>query len=432
MMSKVKNRTPFRWVPFSLKQKKVLTWWMEGSPVKNKDGIICDGSVRAGKTIVMSFSFVIWAMETFNYQNFIFAGRNIGAFRKNVLFLLKILLRLRGYKVKDKRNPDNYLIIRKRKTGVINYFYIYGGKDESSYKNVQGLTAAGAFFDEVALMAESFVSQAIARCSVDGAKLWFNCNPEGPYHWFKVEFLDKLIEKNMLHLHFTMDDNPSLTEATKERYKRMFSGVFYKRYILGLWVIAEGIIYDMFDEQRHVVETKNRKYSKFYISIDYGTYNPTAFGLWGFCIEDKKWYKVKEYHHGGRETEKQKTDEEYYQALEEFAKGFNISGVIIDPSAASFITTIRKHGKFIVRKAKNDVLDGIRNVSTALQTGIISYNDCCKETFKEIKSYSWDDKAAEHGEDKPIKQNDHHMDGDRYFVHTIIFKGKIGPVNVRI
>src|SRR5690606_29860799 len=153
-----------------------------------------------------------------------------------------------------------------------------------------------------------FRCQATARCSVDGSKLWFNCNPEGPYHWFKVEYLDQLEEKNMLHLHFTMDDNLSLSEKVKERYKRMYSGVFYKRFILGLWVLAEGLIYDMFDKEKHVVPTENRRYTRYYVSIDYGTQNPTAFGLWGFYRG--VWYKVKEYHYEGRKG-RQKTDSEY-------------------------------------------------------------------------------------------------------------------------
>lgn len=417
---KMNKRSPFRWTPFSKKQHKVLTWWMNDSPVHDKDGIIADGSVRAGKTIVMSFAFVLWAMENFNFCNFITAGKTIGSFRRNVIFLLKITLKLRGYKVNEKRT-DNLLIIRRRKTGKLNYFYIFGGKDEASQDLVQGLTAAGAFFDEVALMPESFVNQAIARCSVDGSKLWFNCNPDGPYHWFKVEFLNKLKEKNLFHLHFTMDDNPSLSEATKNRYKRMFSGVFYKRYILGLWVVAEGVIYDMFNKDIHVMPTKDREYIKYYISIDYGTYNATAFGLWGLC-KDGKWYKVKEYHYSGRNKSKQKTDEEYYKDLDEFAGNLKIRYVIIDPSAASFIACIKEHKKFCVKKADNSVLDGIRNVSTALQKKMIFYNDCCTETFREMHSYIWDSKAVERGEDKPVKDNDHHMDADRYFVRTILFK----------
>lgn len=416
-MVKVKKKpAPFKFKPFSKKQLQVLTWWRKDSPVKDKDGIICDGSIRAGKTVVMSLSFVMWAMETFDDENLGMAGKTIGSFRRNVITPLKRMLKSRGYNVKDHR-ADNMLTITHK--GKTNYFYIFGGKDEGSQDLIQGITLAGMLFDEVALMPQSFVNQATARCSVEGSKLWFNCNPAGPYHWFKLEYLDQLEEKNMLHLHFTMDDNLSLSEKVKERYKRMYSGVFYKRFILGLWVLAEGIIYDMFDKEKHVVKTVDRPYTKYYVSVDYGTQNPTTFGLWGFS--DGVWYKVKEYHYDGRKESKQKTDQEYYEDLVEFIGDLKVLAVIVDPSAASFIAVLKKNG-ITVKKAKNDVLEGIRNVGNALIRGLIKYNDCCKETFREFSSYVWDEKAADRGEDKPIKQNDHQMDGDRYFVNTIVMR----------
>lgn len=394
---------------------KALTWWMPESPMKEKDAIIADGSVRAGKTVIMSFSYVAWGMETFDGENLGMSGKTIGALRRNVIQPLKRILKGRGYKVKDHR-ADNLLIISYR--GKTNQFYLFGGKDESSQDLIQGITLAGMLFDEVALMPKSFVDQATARCSVEGAKLWFNCNPAGPYHWFKLEWLDQLEQKNALHLHFTMDDNVSLSAKVKERYRRMYSGVFFKRFILGLWVLAEGIIYDMFNEKDHSVPIEERDYKEFYVAIDYGTQNPTAFGLWG---KADKWYKVKEYHYEGRKESRQKTDAEYYEDLESFIGDKSIKGIVIDPSAASLIALIRKKGKFKVIKAKNDVLDGIRNVATALTERLIAYNDCCKETFREYSSYIWDEKGAERGEDKPLKKNDHHMDSDRYFVNTILF-----------
>lgn len=416
-MSKKKRPALFKFKPFSEKQLKVLKWWQDGSPHKDKDGLICDGSVRAGKTVVMSLSFVMWAMETFEDENLGMSGKTIGSFRRNVFKPLKRMLLSRGYKVKEYRSENMFTVTRK---GKVNYFYIFGGKDEASQDLIQGITLAGMFFDEVALMPQSFVNQATARCSVDGAKFWFNCNPAGPYHWFKLEYLDQLEEKNMLHLHFTMDDNLSLSEKVKERYKRMYHGVFYKRFILGLWVLAEGIIYDMFDAAKHVVQTIDRSYSKYYVSVDYGTQNPTTFGLWGFY--DGVWYKVKEYHYDGRKENKQKTDQEYYEELVKFIGKVRVIAIIVDPSAASFIAVLKKNG-MTVKKAKNDVIEGIRNVANALTNELIKYNDCCKETFREFSSYMWDEQAADRGEDKPIKQNDHQMDGDRYFVNTIIFKG---------
>lgn len=416
-MKKVKQL--FRFRPFSKKQRKVLNWWCETSPVKDYDGIIADGAIRSGKTVSMSLSFAIWAMTTFNGQNFAMCGKTIGSFRRNVLFWLKLMLKSRGYKVTDHR-ADNLLIVTRG--DVENYFYIFGGKDERSQDLIQGITLAGVFFDEVALMPESFVNQATGRCSVDGSKFWFNCNPDGPYHWFKTDWIDKRKEKKLLYLHFTMDDNLSLSEKIKARYRSMYTGVFFKRYILGLWAMAEGIIYDMFDEEVHVKNimeffqiliSNNR-----YVSVDYGTQNATVFLLWNKGI-DSKWYCIREYYYSGREKGKQKTDSEYADDLEKWLEGTKIKAIIVDPSAASFIAELRKRGYKVI-KAKNDVEDGIRVVGTKLNQNKIIFADCCINTIKEFASYIWDAKAAEKGEDKPIKDHDHAMDAVRYFVYTIL------------
>ena len=409
----------FKFKPFSRKQRKVLNWWCETSPVKDYDGIIADGAIRSGKTVSMSLSFVLWAMTTFDGQNFGMCGKTIGSFRRNVLFWLKLMLKSRGFHVADHR-ADNLVIISKG--NVENYFYIFGGKDERSQDLIQGITLAGVFFDEVALMPESFVNQATGRCSVDGSKYWFNCNPDGPYHWFKTNWIDKRKEKKLLYLHFTMDDNLSLSEKVKNRYRSMYTGVFFKRYILGLWCMAEGIIYDMFDAERHIISIwkiadKLLDGSR-YVSIDYGTQNATAMLLWNKGI-DGRWYCIREYYYSGREEGKQKTDAEYTDDLEKWLDGTKIRAVIVDPSAASFIAELRKRG-FTVLKAKNDVEDGIRLVGTKLNQGTILFATSCKNTIKEFASYTWDAKAAERGEDKPIKEHDHAMDAVRYFVYTIL------------
>ena len=403
-------KATFRFKPFSKKQRQVLNWWCDSSPVKDYDGIIADGAIRSGKTVSMSLSFGLWAMKKYNGQNFIMAGKTVGSFRRNVLRFWKIMMKSRGFVVVEKRS-DNLVVVTKG--DVENYFYIFGGKDEASQDLVQGITAAGAFFDEVALMPESFVNQATARCSVDGSKFWFNCNPASPQHWFKVGWINKYIEKKLLYLHFTMDDNLSLSEKIKERYKGQYSGVFYQRYILGLWAIAEGLIYSMFGTES-IVPTIERIYTRYVISMDYGTQNPTAMGLWGFC--DGVWYQVNEFYHSGRETNQQKTDLEYYEDLERLAGDLHIEYLIIDPSAASFITLVKQKRRFKVKKAKNDVLDGIRKTASAIQTGKIKVNDCCANTIKEYGLYSWDQKT---GEDRPIKDNDHAMDMTRYFVNTM-------------
>lgn len=414
-----KKPAPFKFKPFSKKQLKVLTWWKPSSPVKGYDGIICDGSIRAGKTVSMALSYVMWAMESFEGENFGMCGKTIGSHRRNVITPLKKMLKSRGYRVKDHRS-ENMLTINK--DGVTNFFYIFGGKDESSQDLIQGITAAGMFFDEVALMVQSFVNQATGRLSVTGSKMWFNCNPAGPYHWFKEKWLDQKKEKNLLHLKFSMDDNLSLDEKTKRRYHRMYSGVFYRRYIKGEWAAASGLIFDMFDENKHKVPTIQREYVEYFVSCDYGTQNAMVYGLWGKCIEkgEEVWYKVKEYRYSGRETEKQKTDQEYYEDFEGFVGDLPIRGTVVDPSAASFIALLVRN-KRKVYKARNNVKEGIGNVGVALNTGIIYFNDCCNETFKEFASYIWDEKSVERGEEKPLKENDHHMDETRYFVNTIIY-----------
>ncbi|WP_291650013.1 PBSX family phage terminase large subunit [Clostridium sp.] len=408
----------FKFQPFSKKQLKVLTWWMNKSPVSDMDGIIADGAIRSGKTLSMSLSYVIWAMTNFNQQNFGMCGKTIGSFRRNVLFWLKLMLKSRGYKVVDHR-ADNLIEISKGNT--TNFFYIFGGKGERSQDLIQGITLAGCFFDEVALMPESFVNQATGRCSVDGSKFWFNCNPDGPYHWFKVNWIDKQVEKKILYLHFTMDDNLSLSEKIKARYRAMYSGVFYQRYIKGLWVVAEGVIYDMFDKTKHILETITDLITDtYYVSCDYGTQNATVFLLW--CKNrEGKWICVKEYYYSGRDEVNQKTNTQYADDLKKFLGNIKPKAIIIDPSAASFIAELKKRG-YKIKKAKNDVIDGIRFVASLLNKEEIAFSKECKNTILEFNSYIWDVKASEKGEDKPIKQHDHAMDAVRYFCYTIIFK----------
>lgn len=421
------NKQFFQFQPFSRKQRKVLNWWCDSSPVKDYDGIIADGAIRSGKTLSMSLSFVLWAMTNFSGQNFAMCGKTIGSFRRNVLFWLKLMLKSRGFGVADHR-ADNLVVVTRGETE--NYFYIFGGKDERSQDLIQGITLAGVFFDEVALMPESFVNQATGRCSVEGSKFWFNCNPDGPYHWFKVNWIDKRQSKRLLYLHFTMDDNLSLSEKVKERYRGMYSGVFYKRYILGLWCMAEGIIYDMFLSKVHMLDTaaKAKAYEEEhvisfwrgarYVSCDYGTQNATVFLLWEQGA-DGVWYARKEYYYSGREEGQQKTDKEFSEDLTDWMGGEKPRFVVLDPSAASFKAQLKKDG-YRVKRANNDVLDGIRFVASLLLQRRIGIDMSCVNTEKEFASYVWDDKAAERGEDKPVKEHDHCMDALRYFCMTVI------------
>lgn len=405
----------FEFKPFSEKQKKVLTWWCKDSPVREKEGIIADGAIRSGKTLCMSLSFVIWAMSTFNMQNLGMAGKTIGSFRRNVLFWLKLMLKSRGYQVSDHRS-DNMIVISKG--DVTNFFYIFGGKDERSQDLIQGITLAGMFFDEVALMPESFVNQATGRCSVSGSKFWFNCNPDSPSHWFKTNWIDDIEKKKLIYLHFTMDDNLSLTKEIKDRYKAMYSGVFYSRYILGLWVIAEGLVYGMFNEERNVFhgEYEYSGQASYYLSIDYGTMNPFAVGL--MELQDSGRVRMlREGHYSGREKKVTLDNEAYYQIIKDVAGDFPITSIVIDPSAAAMKATIQKYGEYTCTDGNNDVLNGIQEVTKYLNMGMLQIHDSCVETKKEFGAYAWDDKAV--GEDRVIKENDHHMDLIRYFIYTV-------------
>lgn len=392
----------------SNKQKKILAF-----PYSRYDSLICDGAVRSGKTSIIMWSFVEWAMREFNGQRFGICGKTVDSATKNIIIpFISMSLAKERYTLRWRRS-DKLLEVRRGFT--TNYFEVFGGKDESSQDLIQGRTFAGVLLDEVVLMPQSFVNQALARCSVDGAKLWFSCNPGSPQHWFYLEWIKKHNERNALYLHFEMADNPSLSEKTLERYRSQYSGVFYDRYILGKWVLAEGLIYPMFGQDNITDEIPES--GEYYISCDYGTLNPFSAGLW--CVTDKKAVRIREYYYSGRENQSSKTDEEYYAELEKLAGDLPIENVIVDPSAASFIETIRRHGRFSVRKAKNDVLPGIRMTATMIKAGIIQVNSCCKDEIREFGLYSWDDKATE---DKPKKENDHAMDDTRYFCATIMWR----------
>lgn len=424
----------FQFKPFSDKQKQLLTWWCDESPVKDRNGVIADGAIRSGKTLVLSLSFVLWAMYRFNGQSFALCGKTIGSLRRNLVFWLKAMLLSRGYQVQDRR-ADNLLLVRRG--AVLNYFYLFGGKDERSQDLIQGITLAGALFDEVALMPESFVNQATARCSVDGSKWWFSDNPEGPQHWFLKEWICKRRKKQLLYLHFTMEDNLSLSEPIKARYRSQYTGVFYERYILGRWVVAEGLVYQMFSPALHVVTTLPRccthpdeAVGRYFLSIDYGTQNPFSAGLW--CISGGVATRVAEYYYDGRNTNAPRTDEEHYTAIEALCERmatrydgvcerapYLLECIVIDPSAASMIECIRRHGRFLVRAAKNDVVPGISTTASLLSAGKLNIHASCQSCIAEFGMYRWDEKAKC---DAVLKENDHAMDDVRYFCYTILRK----------
>ena len=353
----------------------------------------------------MTAGFFLWSMVNFDGYAFGICGRTVSSLRRNVIRNLQDWL---GdlFTIRESVSMSMITVIRGKKR---NDYYLFGGQDESSYKLIQGMTLAGAFLDEVALMPRSFVEQTCARCSVDGSKIWFNCNPEGPNHWFYVNWIQRAAEKNALRIHFTMEDNPGLSKSVHKKYLTSFSGVFFKRYVLGQWVAAEGLIYE-FDEKNIVHEPPGSP-GRYYISVDYGTMNPFSAGLW--WVGDRA-VRIGEYYHDGR-AKGCLTDEEYYEALERLAGEKPIEYIIIDPSAASLITLIRRRGRFSVRKAKNAVVPGIRLVSSLLKAGKLEICENCKDAIREFSLYRWCDEG-----DTPVKENDHAMDDVRYFCMAVM------------
>lgn len=417
-----------KYKPFTKKQLQLLTWWTPNSPYKNMRGIVADGAVRSGKTIVMGLSFMVWAMSSMKNTNFAICGKTVSSTRRNIIEPLIEMLKLRRMKVIDNKTEGKLTVSYE---GNINYFYIFGGRDESSASLIQGITLGGVLLDEVALMPRSFVEQALARCSVSGAKYWFNCNPEGPRHWFKVEWIDKAEERKIVRLHFMLRDNPSLDEETIERYETMFSGIFYRRFILGEWAFADGVVYSQIPESTFytnetrdfVVPIKIREHDVHPLyAADYGTTNPMVY------LEVYKYkepgnhipyfYVDREYYWNSKEKFRQKTDAEYVSDFKAFKSDDLYRFLIIDPSAESLYVAHQRNGDKVM-KAKNDVRPGISMVSTLFSLGHIKINkDECPNLVAELGLYQWDMKKSENGKEEVIKANDHACDALRYAIYT--------------
>lgn len=388
----------------SHKQKQIMAF-----PFTKYDALICDGAIRSGKTVFMMLSFVDDAMRRYNNQRFGICGKTVDSTVKNIIMpYIGLKYAQEKYRIQWKRS-DKLLVVSDG--AHINYFEVFGGKDESSFMLIQGRTLAGVLLDEVALQPRTFVEQALARCSVAGSKLWFNCNPDSPQHWFYLEWVTQPEKHNAIRLHFMLEDNPALDDKIKQRYESMYTGVFYQRYILGQWVLAEGLVYD-FNEDN--ITDSIPQGTEYYISIDYGTLNPFSAGLWS--VTGSKAVRIQEYYYDGRKTQKQLTDEEYCNEIEKLAKGKEITRVVVDPSAASFIIALKKRG-FRVQQADNAVLDGIRRTAVYLKNGNIKIHRSCVDSIREFGLYRWDEKKTE---DTVIKDNDHAMDDIRYFCSSVM------------
>ena len=382
-----------------------MTWWARPN-LREHDAIICDGAVRSGKTVALTVGFFLWAMAGFDNKVFAICGRTVGAVRRNITVHLHSWL---GglFRITENR-AENRLTVEYR--GRCNTFYLFGGQDESSASLIQGITLAGVLLDEAVLMPQSFVEQACARCSEPGSKLWLSCNPGHPEHWLHREWIQKAREKNALHLHFTMEDNPALDPMVRRRYEKLYTGAFYRRYVLGQWCGGEGLVYE-FDPAVHVVKALPQT-GRWFISVDYGTQNPFSAGLW--CVSGGRAYRVREFYYSGRQAGRLRTDRQYHEDLVKLAGDAPVETVIVDPSASSFIAELRRQGVFRVRKANNAVLPGIQLVTRLLQQRRLLVGDSCRDAIREFGLYRW----AE-GVDAPEKTDDHAMDEIRYFAMAV-------------
>ena len=310
---KAKRRpNKFKFKPFSKQQQRLIHWWRPGLVSSENDFVIADGSIRSGKTIACIIGFLTWSQEMFEGELFILAGKTMGALKKNVVRPMLQILEAWGWP---------YTYIRSGTDARIeigsNVYYLYGANTEAAQDALQGLTAAGAYLDEAALFPRSFVDQAIGRCSVDGWKVWMNCNPEGPHAYIKEEFIDKATEKRVYRLHFVMDDNLTLSVDRKEAYRRAWSpgSVFYKRFILGLWVAADGLIYQQFADnvKQYLVDPKWLEENEIIyatIGVDFGgTKSAHSFTLTGFTRGYKQVVVLDEYYCKKRINPKQLQDD---------------------------------------------------------------------------------------------------------------------------
>jgi PBSX family phage terminase large subunit len=300
--------------------------------------------------------------------------------------------------------------------------HVVGAADERAIGTIQGCTLCGAYCDEASLLPEYFFNMLTSRLTKGDAKLFVTTNPDSPYHWLKVNFLDNEKKKNENQVkswHFTLDDNTALSENIKYQLKTLYTGLWYKRYIEGKWVLAEGTVYDFFDEKIHCIDICPSNAEYYVCGIDYGTTNPCAFSIIGFNPNNYPniWLE-EEYYWNSREKNRQKTDSEYAEDLKKFLYGKNIKAIILDPSAASFKAELFKSGFKDVVDARNDVLDGIRYLASMLSNGTFRIGKNCRNTIKEMCSYVWDEKSIKLGEDKPVKQFDHLLDSIRYVLYT--------------
>lgn len=380
--------------PITPKQKEYLT---SGRFARIN---LLEGSVRSGKTWISLVAWALFVASMPKDAEFLMVGKTLTTLRRNCLGLLQQLEPSFEYRVSGKKASLYGRTI-----------WLEGADNDAAENKIRGMTLAGAYFDELTLIPQGFYYMALSRLSYKGAKLFATTNPDSPTHYVYTDIIEnENIDKQVTK--FLIRDNTFLEPEYIEELEREYIAVpaAYQRYVLGEWVLAEGLVYPNYN---NTVETVDRKYDRYMVSMDYGIQNPTAMILWAHS--DGVWYAAKEYYHSGRDTNDQKTDEQYYDELCKLCGEHPVEKIFVDPSASSFISLIRQRGKYIVRQANNDVLNGIHHVGSALTNRLILFNDCCKNTIREFSLYSWNPNSAT---DTVIKENDHAMDAVRYFVQT--------------
>lgn len=407
---------------YSEKQKQLLRLFKEK---KLRRINILYGSVRSGKTWISLVLWAFWLLTMPKDGAYLMVAKTLTSLRRNCLDLLETLVGKANF---------SYSLAAKQAFLFGRLVYLEGVNDARAESKIRGMTLQGAYCDELTLFTQDFFAMLLSRLSMPGAKLFGTTNPDNPGHWLKTDYLDRAGELDLMKMRFTIDDNEFLDPEYVRQLKREYTGVFYDRFILGNWVVAEGLVYPIFSEKEHVVHAlpeccahPEKGQGEYYISVDYGTKNPFSAGLW--CVSGGEATRIAEYYYDGRKSKRPRTDEEHYAALEKLARhevwdrgkrvvgAYPIQCVVIDPSAASMIECIRRHGSFSVRAAKNDVIPGIGVTGSLLAAGKLKIHADCKDCIREFGVYSWDEKAKG---DQVIKENDHAMDDIRYFCYTVL------------
>ncbi|MBQ7039072.1 MAG: PBSX family phage terminase large subunit [Clostridia bacterium] len=386
---------------YTKKQKEALRLWQKGGLKRIN---IFSGAVRSGKTVASVILFALFVASSPKGSRFLMGGRTLKSLERNVLDIMKDMFGVHFSFSTSKKEAE--LFGRK--------IYLEGVSDKSAESKIRGLTLFGAYLDELTLLPENFFSMLLSRLSDKGAKLIATTNPDSPNHWLYKNYLTR-DELDINDIKFSLEDNTFLDEKYIEALKKEYTGVFYKRFIEGKWVVAEGLVYPMFSKEKHVLNKEIPQEGQFYISVDYGSVNPCSMGLW--YVSGCSAHRVREFYHDSKKTHTVMTDAEYYEALESLAGTYPIQYVVVDPSATSFIEVIRRNGRFSVKKADNDVLAGIRRTALVLSEGRLTFSPSCRDILREFSEYAFDDTA---NTDKVIKESDHAMDDMRYFVNTVM------------